>query len=232
MTEVDETSPPAPDTPSVPASGACTTQDLAIIESSRILFDMQLFEIIPSYEAELDRLASSARACAPRPIQVSGYAGSDGDSLFNRALGLQRAESVRLGLIARGVPATLVLAASGGISSTPDSYDAGHIQRALNRRAEFRLLEAAEISRDATLAPDERATTCESELVEIMAQSIIHFPTASARISEESLDLVRKLAGAIEKCGSVVVTVEGHTDKIGGITYNQSLSRIARQCGA
>ncbi len=155
---------------------------------------------------------------------MTGYASADGDSLFNRALGLQRAEAVRDGLVARGVAATLVLAAAGGVSQVADATEAGHVQRALNRRTEFRLLEAAEVSRDATLGPDERATTCEGELVEIMAHSIVHFPTASSRVSEESLGLIRKLAGAIEKCGSVIVTVEGHTDKIGGLVYNQSLS--------
>ena len=82
----------------------CSSQDLAILESSRILFDRQQFEISANFDAELDRLAASAQACAPRPVLVAGWAGSNADSVFNPSLGLQRAEAVREKLVARGVP--------------------------------------------------------------------------------------------------------------------------------
>ena len=95
------------------------------------------------------------------------------------------------------------------------------------RKADFKFLEGIELSRDATQRPDERASNCETDLAGIMSQSIIHFPIASARISEESLGLISKLAGAVQTCGSVIVTVEGHTDKIGTPERNQQLS-IAR----
>ena len=36
--------------------------------------------------------------------------------------------------------------------------------------------------------------------------------------------MIKKLATAIQTCGSVIVTVEGHTDKLGGANYNQGLS--------
>lgn len=218
-----EAPPAADDRPSPEPSGTCTAQDLAIIESARIHFASQGFEILPAYSDELDRLAASALACSPRPILVAGHASPDADSVFNRALGLQRAEAVRLELVARGVPETQVMAETEG-TSAPIDVSNNEAQRALNRRTEFRLLEAAEMSRDAKLDPEERAATCESELVGIMSQSIIHFPTASSRISADSLGLVKKLASAIQTCGSVIVTVEGHTDKIGDDTYNQGLS--------
>ncbi len=67
-----------------PGANSCTEQDLALIESSRVHFAFQRFDIAPAYAAELDRLAASARACAPRPIQISGHADSHADSLFNR----------------------------------------------------------------------------------------------------------------------------------------------------
>ncbi len=121
------------------------------------------------------------------------------------------------------MPATRVIASFAG-SSGPVFNDTNNADRSFNRRAEFKFLEVAEISRDATLEPDERATTCESDLSGIMTQSTIYFPTASARVSAESMGLIKKLATAIETCGSVVVTVEGHTDKIGGPGYNQGLS--------
>ncbi len=201
----------------------CTSQDLALLESSSIMFDKQKFEIGPGFDGELDRLAVSARACAPRPILVTGHADSVGDRLFNPALGLQRAQAIREKLIARGVPATRVIANFAGATG-PAYNDTNNADRSFNRRAEFKFVEVAEISRDATLEPDERATTCESDLSGIMTQSTIYFPTASARVSAESMGLIKKLAAAIETCGSVVVTVEGHTDKIGGPGYNQGLS--------
>ena len=230
--QIDDTAPdagnevnsgsPALDPSVEPTANSCTSQDLAMIESSRILFANQRFDIAPGYNGELDRLAASARACAPQAILVAGRADASGDSLFNSALGLQRAEAVRAGLVARGVAPTLVVAKSSTTSAA--EVDLSGNDRAFNRRTEFRLLEASEISRDATLGPDERAAACESELAEIMAQSIVHFPTGSSRISEQSMGLIRKLASSTQSCGSVIVTVEGHTDKVGDPLSNQALS--------
>ncbi len=214
---------PALETTAREGAVSCTSQDLALLESSSIMFDRQKFDVGPGFDGELDRLAVSARACAPRPILVTGHADSVGDRLFNPALGLQRAQAIREKLITRGVPATRVIASFAGASG-PVFNDTNNADRSFNRRAEFKFLEVAEISRDATLEPDERATTCESDLSGIMTQSTIYFPTASARVSAESMGLIKKLATAIETCGSVVVTVEGHTDKIGGPGYNQGLS--------
>lgn len=216
---------PATETSAPVSSGACSSQDLAIIESSRILFEKQRFEVTEEAAGELDRIAASAQACAPRPVLVSGHADANSDSLFNRSLGLQRAEAIRTALIARGLPETLVFAQSSG-TEYPIDNDPLKGDRELNRRAEFRFLEASEVTRDATLDPEQRANTCERELTEIMSQSIIHFPTASARISEQSFGLIRKLATGIQKCGSVIVTVEGHTDRTGDPTYNQNLSEM------
>ncbi|MGQ0671312.1 MAG: OmpA family protein [Hyphomicrobium sp.] len=213
---------PAIEQDALPSEDACTPQDLAMIESSRIAFPLQRFVIAPDYTAELDRLASSARACAPRPIVVYGHADINGDNLFNPALGLQRAEAVRDSLIARGVGSSLVLAKSTP-PPAPFESNADH-DRSLHRTATFRSLEASQISRDATLGPEERAKNCESDLAAIMAQSIIHFPTASAGISVESQELIRTLAAAIKTCGSVIVTIEGHTDKKGPALVNQGLS--------
>lgn len=209
--------------PALPAGASCTSQDIALIDSSSILFDLQQFEITPNYSNELGRLAASAKACAPRPILVSGLADSNGDSLFNSALGLQRAEAVRAKLMERGVAGTLIIAKSA-TQSVPLYHDAGNVQHALNRRAEFKSLEVSEISRDATLDPQERVSTCESDLTHIMARSTIYFPLASAAIGDESTGLIKELASAIERCGSVIVTVEGHTDRLGDPNFNQSLS--------
>ncbi len=214
--------------PATPASDThpCTDQDVAMVESSNILFEPQTFDIAARFQRILDRVAASVQSCAPRPVQVTGHSDATADRLFNPALGLQRAEAVRDSLIARGIGATSI-----AIRSAPASLiavaDGTADDREIFRRTEFKFLDAMELSRDANQRPDERASNCENDLSEIMSQSIIHFPIASARVSEESLSLITKLAGAIQNCGSVIVTVEGHTDKIGTPERNQQLS-IAR----
>lgn len=207
------------------APAGCTEQDRAIIEGSRIFFEPQRFDVATDYEQELERLAVSARACAPRAVMISGHADTDDDSLFNSALSLQRAQAVRELLVTRGVPATVVLTRAAGTSAQIER-DARAPSRTLNRRAEFKLVAPAEISRDATLGPDERATTCENDLEGIMAKSIIHFASASAKIGEDSLALVNKLAKAVRTCGSVIITIEGHTDSTGPAEFNQDLSEL------
>lgn len=213
---------PALDNDPVAVPEACTPQDLAMIESSRVFFDPQQFDISDDDNAELERVAASAQACASRPLLVSGVADTNGDNLFNPALGLQRAEAVRENLIARGLPPTRVVAKFAATSG--GDTDSGLEDHAEVRRTEFRFLDASEITRDATQSPDERVASCEGDLTDIMSKSIIHFPTASAYVSPESLGLIRKLAGAIRTCGSVIVTIEGHTDKIGNDIKNQELS--------
>lgn len=219
----DAASMPAPDPAPPLAAGSCSAQDIALVESSSILFYLQMFDVVTGYDNELDRLAASAKACAPRLIQVSGLADAAADSLFNRSLGLQRAEAVRQRLIERGVPATLVIARSAGTAISARN-DADKVDHVANRRADFKFLEASEVSRDATLDPVERVTTCDRDLSGIMDRSTIYFATASATIGAESMGLIKDLALAIGKCGSVIVTVEGHTDKTGDPNFNQGLS--------
>ncbi len=203
-------------------SGTCTAQDIALIETTVLHFNTQMFDVPESSAADLDRVATSAKACAPQLILVSGVTDPGADTLFNPALGMQRAEEVRRELIERGVPATNVVARSNETQQFLKTVK--YQENPANRKAEFRFLEPSEISRDATLEPDERAATCENDLSQIMSRSTIYFRTASARIDAESVGLIKDLAVAIEKCGSVIVTVEGHTDKIGDANYNQALS--------
>lgn len=205
---------------------ACTDQDIALVESSRILFQPKSFQLAASDQRELGVLAASVQLCSDKAIKITGQSDANADSLFNPALSVMRAWAVRDALVARGVDATRIATDTiplALVGNTDDSTD----ERRLFRRAHLKFIDLSELSRDAAQGPDERASNCESDLSEIMSQSIIHFPIASARVSEESSGLIRKLADAIQNCGSVIVTVEGHTDKIGTIERNQQLS-IAR----
>jgi len=199
----------------------CRSEDLAIIQSSVILFARQRVEIASTYDGELERLAATAQACAPWPIMISGHADSYGDNTFNERINVLRAIAVREDLIGRGVSPEL-LVARPAIERLPTRKS--NEESAFNRRTEFRLVEPSTISRDATEDPGARAQICDSEISVVMSQSIIHFSTGSARVSEESMGLISGLANAIRKCGSVVVTVEGHTDNVGTHDKNQELS--------
>lgn len=114
-------------------------------------------------------------------------------------------------------------------SGPPHPVDEGLVDREahpINPSADFRLPETSEIKRDATLEPEERAATCERELADITSKSVIYFGAGSTRIRRSAIPLLEQLAGAIDNCGSVIVTVEGHTDKIGTDMANQLLSEL------
>lgn len=205
---------------------SCTDQDVALVDSSRISFEPQSFDLTASFQRDLTRLAASIQSCMHQAVLVTGHVDANADTLFNPALSLQRAEAVRDALIARGVSAARIVT-----KTVPAGFN-GSTDASTDDRRNFRLtalkfIDGTELSRDVAQGPDERASNCESDLSEIMSQSIIHFPIASARVSDESAGLIGKLAVAIQNCGSVIVTVEGHTDKIGSLERNQQLS-IAR----
>lgn len=210
----EETEPP-------PESPPCSSDHRAIVKSSVILFERQRFGVAATYEGELERLAATAQACAPWPLVIVGHADSYDDNVFNERISSLRAITVRDDLIARGVSPELVVAKAA--SDTPPAAKENE-ETAFNRRAEFRLVEPSKITRDATQDPAARAQNCESDLAAIMSKSIIHFAIGSARVTEPGIVVIRELATAIGKCGSVIVSVEGHTDSIGTPDKNQTLS--------
>lgn len=211
LDETDEDPPP------------CKSEHLATIKSSVILFENQRFDIASSYAGEFERLAASALACAPWVVLISGSADAVEDNVFNESLAWQRAAAARHNLIVRGVPSGLVVAEP--MRTAAPTGKATSVA-ALNRRAEFDLVKPSELSRDATQDPEERAQNCESDLSEVMTKSTIYFATGSARVGAESMDLIKELALAIQQCGSVIVTIEGHTDRMGSASQNQQLSEL------
>lgn len=199
----------------------CSSEHLAVVKSSAILFERQRFDIAPTYDGELERLAATAQACAPWPVVIIGHADTQGDNVFNERISSLRAIAVRENLIERGVSPDLVVA-----KPAVDTFqaDSANEETAFNRRTEFKLVEPSKITRDATQDPSARARNCENDLAGIMSKSIIHFSIGSARVTEQGIGVITELAAAIRKCGSVIVTVEGHTDSLGPLDKNQVLS--------
>lgn len=71
------------------------------------------------------------------------------------------------------------------------------------------------------------------DLVKALNLMIIHFDTGSARISAESLDILKKAAAAIKQAPSGTrIEVGGHTDNTGNAASNQKLSQARAEAVA
>jgi outer membrane protein OmpA-like peptidoglycan-associated protein len=80
--------------------------------------------------------------------------------------------------------------------------------------------------------PTAAAVSCQKEMDELLVKTTIRFKTASAAVSSESLDLLRKLAAAAQICPKVKIKVVGHTDAYGSEDYNLKLSQGRAQAVA
>ncbi len=59
----------------------------------------------------------------------------------------------------------------------------------------------------------------------IELKQAVHFASGKARILPDSFELLRQVAHAIKDAPSIRVRVEGHTDNVGGLDLNMSLSQ-------
>ena len=87
----------------------------------------------------LDRIALSLKAHREYWVEVAGYTDNVGNAVANRRLSQLRADAVRNYLIARGVPATQLMARGYG-SIDPIDSNARAVGRARNRRVELHRL--------------------------------------------------------------------------------------------
>ena len=70
---------------------------------------------------------------------------------------------------------------------------------------------------------------CEDRLKETAQAGSVLFAFDSADLLEETELTLRALSAAVRACGRLKVTIEGHTDATGRITYNQDLSERRAQ---
>jgi OmpA-OmpF porin, OOP family len=68
------------------------------------------------------------------------------------------------------------------------------------------------------------AEACETTLSVISRRGAIYFRAASAELDQESAPLLDSVADIANRCPSVKIAVEGHTDNIGSKSLNQRLS--------
>jgi len=91
-----------------------------------------------------------------------------------------------------------------------------------------RALEAARASREKTRAEQAAsaitAEACETRFNVISKTGAIYFKTGSADLDQESAPLLNSVADIANRCPSVKIDVEGHTDSVGSKNSNQQLS--------
>lgn len=109
---------------------------------NEVSFDVNSYAIKPELRGVLDPFAASLRDDPSARINVVGHTDSTGSDAINNPLSLERAQSVRDYLAARGVSATRIETAGRGEREplADNNSDAG---RAKNRRIEIFLREPA-----------------------------------------------------------------------------------------
>lgn len=109
--------------------------------SNPIRFGTNATSLTNTQQEQLRKLAGQLVAClgktgAPSAILVTGHADSTGSVALNDRLSVARAESVRVALIAGGVPADMITAKGLGVTAAVADNDTAE-GRAANRRVEI-----------------------------------------------------------------------------------------------
>ena len=107
-----------------------------------ISFDLNSYAIKPELRGVLDPFANSLREDPQTRLLIVGHTDSSGSPAINNPLSVERAQSVRDYLVARGVAVTRVETAGRG-ENEPVADNATDAGRAQNRRVEIFLREPA-----------------------------------------------------------------------------------------
>jgi outer membrane protein OmpA-like peptidoglycan-associated protein len=124
--------------------GVSRTEDnqLKLNVPNDVSFDVNSASIKPQLRGVLDSFATSLRGDQSARITIIGHTDSSGSDAINNPLSLDRANSVRDYLTARGVPQSRV-DTNGRGSHEPVASNASDSGRAQNRRVEIFLREPA-----------------------------------------------------------------------------------------
>jgi outer membrane protein OmpA-like peptidoglycan-associated protein len=117
-----------------------TDNQLRINVPSDVSFDTNSYLIKPELRGVLDPFASSLAGDSGSIVSIVGHTDSTGSAAINNPLSVDRAQSVRDYLVARGVPATRI-ETSGRGEREPIADNATEAGRARNRRVEIFLRE-------------------------------------------------------------------------------------------
>lgn len=103
---------------------------------SDLLFDVNSADLKPAAKSDLNEISAILKQYPEDRIMVVGYADSQGSDSYNQQLSDRRARSVKLALVAGGVPASTIEAMGQGESNPVASNDTAE-GRSKNRRVEM-----------------------------------------------------------------------------------------------
>jgi OOP family OmpA-OmpF porin len=142
---------------SQPTDEECVARVRAIQDDTKITFDPGSTEINEAAGAVLDQIAEVLPSCLHVRMEIGGHTDAQGGETMNLNLSQARADAVLNGLLARGI-LTSNLSAQGYGESQPIADNETEAGREENRRIEFRLLSAAEVTGIAATADDQPRT--------------------------------------------------------------------------
>ena len=74
-------------------------------------------------------------------------------------------------------------------------------------------------------ADQDKIAKCQSDVDKIMAANAISFRSGSAYVSLDTKQVLDQIAAALQDCGELSITVEGHTDDNGNSDVNRDMSQ-------
>ncbi len=115
-----------------------TEEGIVTTLKSNLLFDTAKADLKPVALDSVNQIADIIKQYPEDKLMVIGYTDSVGADDYNQRLSLQRAQAVRLAMVARGVPASSIEPVGMGEASPigDNSTEAG---RAMNRRVELQI---------------------------------------------------------------------------------------------
>ena len=114
-------------------------------ELTGVTFKAGSAELVPSSLKTLDAAIAGLKRNPKARIEVEGHTSSEGGEDFNQVLSAERAYSVRLYMISKGIPEDLVTATGYGYSR-PKADNSTEAGRMANRRIEIRVLNPDEVN--------------------------------------------------------------------------------------
>lgn len=134
--DVAEGNPKEPITLDVPLSTLSAGSTIAL---RNIFFNTASYELLPTSNAELDKLVKLLKANATLRIELGGHTDNVGADAANLTLSDQRAKAVRDHVVAKGIDGARITAKGYG-ETKPVATNDTEAGRALNRRTEVTVL--------------------------------------------------------------------------------------------
>lgn len=127
-----ETAPEQPEVPTPPSSEKVTY-------SADAFFDFDKAALKPEGRMALGELVSKLAGLQVEAVVAVGHTDSVGTKVYNQALSLRRAESVKNYLVSKGIDASLIFTEGKGMTQ-PLVPNTSRVNRAKNRRVEIEVV--------------------------------------------------------------------------------------------